>query len=72
MPTELFHAKTAKCGPMSTSQDQRSGDLMTVGITTSLSQVDSTSIQEWFVLLAHYLLLLPLLCSLSEAQVALY
>lgn len=57
---------------MSTGQDQCSGDLITVGIITSLSQVDSTSVQEWFVLLAHYLLLLPLLCSLFEAQVALY
>lgn len=58
---------------MSICQDQRSpGDLMTVIITPSLSQVDSTSVREWFVLLAQYLPLLPLLCSLFEAQVALY
>lgn len=60
---------------MSTGQDQRSpADLMTVIITTSLSQVDSTSIREWFVL-AQYLPLLPLLCNFFfffEAQVALY
>lgn len=49
---------------MSTGQDQRSpADLMTVIITTSLSQVDSTSVREWFVLLAQYLPLLPLLCN---------
>lgn len=48
---------------MSTGQDQRSpADLMTVIITTSLSQVDSTSVREWFVL-AQYLPLLPLLCN---------
>lgn len=60
---------------MSTGQDQRfPADLMTVIITTSLSQVDSTSVREWFVLLAQYLPLLPLLCNFFffEAQVALY